>query len=111
MKPDLQRIAIAEACGWRGVCSVGKEWGAPKETIVGTLTREGVTFTIVPDYLHDLNAIHDIEVNRCNEIGLSLLRYHDLLIKRHGTLGALTASAAQRCEALLRTLGKWEEDP
>lgn len=61
-----------------------------------------------PDYPSDLNAMHNAE-NQCNENGLSLIRYHDLLIKEHGTLGAITATAAQKAEAFLKTIGKWDD--
>lgn len=107
MTPEQQRIAIAEACGWtRCVCG-DPECGAwfapdasPDDPCLGP-----------PDYLNDLNAMHEAEMmlnrkqylNYVTELGYVVgntgVEYYDLI----------RATAAQRAEAFLRALGKWVE--
>ena len=100
MTPEKQRVAIAESCGWK-TDKRGLGWLSPR----GYYASE-------PDYLNDLNAMHEAE---------------ELLYAKSDTLeGAermrdyskwlcniakypLRATAAQRAEAFLRTIGKWEE--
>jgi hypothetical protein len=99
MTPQAQRIAIAEACGWTnceadtGVTT--RYEGTPSETTVRVR---------LPDYLNDLNAMHEAEkVLRSPDTG----RYLHFL----GEVSCgkpVCATAAQRAEAFLRTLGKWE---
>jgi len=101
MTPEQQRIAIADACG----CDA--------------------------DYLNDLNAMHAVEEAWKDKTiskpdpqnpsvmlhGLSfVLQYHRQLALVTGAQNAVVfhpdiqwhASAAQRAEAFLRTIGKWE---
>ena len=108
MSSDKQQIAIAEACGWK-----------PHADGVGfyrgfhPLIKGGEP---APDYLHDLNAMHEAEgvlschqfhdYGKCLErvlfpVALTSYSFHDLASFAHAT-------AAQRAEAFLRTLGKWE---
>lgn len=71
-----------------------------------------------PDYLLDLNAMHEAE-KTFNGNHQRIARYQDALIKVIGVTGfgpfgtienwLLHATAAQRAEAFLRTIGKWEE--
>jgi hypothetical protein len=100
MKPEKQRIAIAEACGWTGLKqSMGYETryrGTPSETTV---------WVSLPDYLNDLNAMHEAE---------KTLDYNDLndmeeSVSFHFGVTPFHATASQRAEAFLRTIGKWEE--
>jgi len=94
MTPEAQRIAIAEACGWKP---------NPFE-----IDMRGQVFPqSPPDYLRDLNAMHEAEkamsVNDRN-------RYIDTLgTTYHDSWEFCTATAAQRAEAFLRAIGKWEE--
>ena len=93
MTPEQQRIAIAEACGW--------------------LKVHGHSVAGIPDYLNDLNAMHDAEetlqesqrVTYSNEL-------YDLAVEHQlktGKWSYLSMTASQRAEAFLRTIGKWEE--
>ena len=96
MSPEAQRIAIAEACG---IVSKDK-WGSLYKTPRGILRD-------CPDYLADLNAMHEAEnvIIRADllfEYGMHISTDHDY---EH----LLRATAAQRAEAFLRTLGKWED--
>jgi hypothetical protein len=103
MSPEAQRIAIAEACG---IVSKDK-WGSLYKTPRGILRD-------CPDYLADLNAMHEAE----KVLTVSQLpAYFHFLIKsvhpRNDPIGfdwvRIHATAAQRAEAFLRTLGKWED--
>ena len=94
MTPEAQRIAIAEACGF------AKDWDFKRAQ-----PCRGWCVTSLPDYLNDLNAMHEAEgeLNRgsgyheTGGYGLYLVALdHDV-----------SATAAQRAEAFLRTIGKW----
>jgi hypothetical protein len=107
MKTEDQRIAIAEACGWKPSL-VGRETELWKHRSV-EVDRDGL-----PDYLSDLNAMHEAE-KMLTDAQMSAYERE---------LGALTcrlsmvdgpgyklwhATAPQRAEAFLRTLGLWKE--
>ena len=111
MNPEQQRIAIAEARGWKNVdAGAGRVWGFTTRH-KGTPSESDVCVD-VPDYLNDLNAMHDAE---------KLLTQWEELVSYHSWLGycgenntselhnCIHATAAQRAEAFLRTIGKWEE--
>jgi hypothetical protein len=92
MKPHRQRIAIAKACGFK--------WSEYSDEL-GQLVAE---FT--PDYLNDLNAMHEAEKVLNN---VQRERYRTELVYSHAG-GDVFATSAQRAEAFLRTIGKWEDD-
>jgi len=119
MSPEAQRIAIDEACGYfhakRGV----DVWYEP----------EGghVVFGDLPDYLNDLNAMHEAEKmltpqQWCGYLGhLATLGGFDRDIQTYDKDGGFTAdfvmlfrtmahaTAAQRAEAFIRTLNLWND--
>ncbi len=124
MKPEAQRIAIAEACGWksrhgtelRGPCGTDNfewtEWTSPQGQVFGDL----------PDYLNDLNAMHDAESNLMNdqrrEFASLLVAVHPLHYSpyeedaddRHMKVFLLAhCTASQRAESFLRTLNLWKD--
>lgn len=85
-------IAIAEACGW---------------------AHADVEPYAFPDYCNDLNAMHEAE-KVLVEIGVNKWWTYAGHILRHnpspfGAETAIHATARQRAEAFLRTIGKWEE--
>lgn len=120
MKPEDQIIATAEADGWvyDTRCENYKladgtdydvAWFPPIDHMHRTL----------PNYLEDINAIRAV-----------VLKWKDKLVRKNGCMvpfshefplalselcgqdcdmgwGACTASAAQWCEAFLRTIGEW----
>jgi hypothetical protein len=92
MKPHRQRIAIAKACGFK--------WSEYSDEL-GQLVAE---FT--PNYLNDLNAMHEAEKVLNN---VQRERYRTELVYSHAG-GDVFATSAQRAEAFLRTIGKWEDD-
>jgi len=116
MNPEKQRRTIAEACGWE-VDEERKTHG------FRTLTDGCRTYTELPDYLNDLNAMRGASdtlndnqqwqfVQHLNEI--TRIKHEsdsdDWFIHRTDWIWRmLNATAAQRAEAFLRTIGKWEE--
>ena len=95
MNHDKQRIAIAEACG---IVSKDK-WGSLYKTPRGILRD-------CPDYPTDLNAMHEAE----KVLTLPERRKYRKTLLGHCEPAsiAIHATAAQRAEAFLRTIGKWE---
>jgi hypothetical protein len=114
MKPESQRIAIAEACGWIDIKPSGRLDGQilaypPKNFIVGN--REEL-----PNYLNDLNAMHEAEKVLTSEQRFSyveelekILGLTDEVICSVISWITAHATAAQRAEAFLRTLGLWKD--
>ncbi len=107
MTPESQRIAIAEACGWERTMyqAVGKIGDVP------FWYREGkfCPYADLPDYLNDLNEMHEAEKVLTEEQRPYYLKY---LREFRGTLfDTYHSTAAQRAEAFLRTLSLWKEEP
>jgi len=96
---EQQRIAIAEACGWRQI----SDWKSAG--INGQHPTEPWT-EVIPDYLNDLNAMHDAEKVIGPIKGIEFC-YHLNEMGMSGEWEILTATAAQRAEAFLRTINKW----
>jgi hypothetical protein len=114
MTPDQQRIAIATACGWKDIrrqrLYAGDQdlWG--NKMIGGEKHRNRL-----PDYLNDLNACHEMEQVLIDK-GVNAWWEYVAFINRHnprpfGSETAVHATASQRAEAFLRTLGLWQETP
>lgn len=92
MTPEQQRIAIAEACGtmqWSYALAFGRLVAAS-----------------VPNYTEDLNAMHDAEKVLTSSQEKEYVNNLDWMSERWG--GTVFATAAQRAEAFLRAIGKWE---
>ena len=101
MNKEKQGIAIAEACG---IVSKDK-WGSLYKTPRGILRD-------CPDYLNDLNAMHEAEKvmmdsPKKKHTYLQWLGCEDAYTST--VFASVTATAAQRAEAFLRTIGKWED--
>lgn len=93
--------AIAEACGWgwfQKICT---------GELLGKFVEEKGPLRSIPDYCDDLNAMHEAEkVLDTIEQGHYWDHLKDLTDEG---FDQLHATARQRAEAFLRTLGKWEE--
>lgn len=92
--------AIAEACGWNG------------RPVVHTDGKGSAWVREYPDYCSDLNAMHEAEKvlgSRLREYGEHLCEM--TVVSEHDFPACYIwhATARQRAEAFLRTLGKWEE--
>lgn len=106
MTPELQRIAIAEACGWinqgkrKGVPALNHRWAKPDGRIYsGEL----------PDYLNDLNASREMVLSLAHDEQFEWAHSLMLIVNASGPrCGSFAnATAAQRAEAFLKTIGKW----
>lgn len=103
MKPEAQRIAIAELCGWNAKPedpSSSSGWGVSGEKPKWHYLHQ------LPDYLNDLNATNQMEEHLH---GQEWANYFDA-IRTWGGASGVRATAAQRCEQFLRAKGKWVED-
>ena len=104
MSDEQINIAIAEACGWKQV--EGEECFFDNGT-------EQVYIENIPDYCNDLNAMHEAEMTLILTKRGEYL-WHLALIccnceEGSRTFETTTATAKQRAEAFLKTIGKWEE--
>ena len=118
MDKQRQRLAIAEQMGWRfypneDLKDAIKTFVTKNKNNIWGLDPNGeLRFQhAIPDYLNDLNAIHEAE----KTLDYSLQRYRERLSfmfdgnPEEGVWLAVNATAAQRAEAFLRTIGKWED--
>ena len=99
MNKQEQNIAIAKACGYtQGVGMNGLEWWTNSEGVHDE----------PPDYVNSLDAMHEAEKvlqhygSYCDQLALVMR------VKR-GSISLILATAAQRAEAFLRAIGKWED--
>ncbi len=126
MNKEKQRIAIAKACGWEFQGDDEFEiktakWSTKDRWALGP--DEELRFILhIPDYLNDLNAMHEAwrEMIWSSEARGCRL-YHDIMrdnlrsiVHRDklklGFCSISNATAAQRAEAFLKTLGLWDEE-
>jgi len=115
VSPEAQQIAIAEACGWEYLPGEEPTYGGNykvalwfrKNPIARVRTRWQEKSRIgLPDYLSDLNAMHEAEkvLGGFNDPRWgTYCSYLDDLPSR------IAATAAQRAEAFLRTLNLWDD--
>ena len=117
MTPGQQRIAIAEACGWTVT-----HWKVNPFDVIAT--KDGTEYLLkhLPNYLNDLNAMHEVEkvlwdtgkamefTNQLVGIVCSARGFRwDKGTSDDHLMCLSHATAAERAEAFLRTIGKWEE--
>jgi hypothetical protein len=126
MNKEKQRIAIAEACGWKNAdhpdaMELKQGWSMPEKWCMdpkGVLRFNHHR----PDYLNDLNAMHEAEehldVNQKIDYASLITRhfldeiYHVIPndLSFHICFPAIHVNPEVRAEAFLRTVGKWEDD-
>ncbi len=110
MTPELQRIRIAEACGWKK-CGPSFE----SDNLWHIKGKGFVLEKDMPDYLNDLNAIAPLEAGLTDNDWRIYLGFimGARIIPRLASMdefhAAWKATAAQRAEAFLRCIGKWAE--
>ncbi len=113
MTEQEQRIAIAEACGFE----VLLEGISPTDKLAGRKPGIGDgDWHILPDYLHDLNAMHEAE--KTLDESQRTKFYWELAkivlgdnVPLNCAFLLVHATAAQRAKAFLCTLGKWPSSP
>ena len=109
MTPEAQRIAIAEACGWR----MGTETVEHIDGFQWTETRKFWTSPTrkiysLPDYLGDLNAMNEAEKVLTDETA-EWFRAWLVRLSGYKQYRVVSCTAAQRAEAFLRTIVKWQD--
>lgn len=123
MNPETQRIAIALHCGWefkhikKGPYSLEGYAIEHKGEKLGQfdLCRGwDHCFSVfrVPDYCNDLNAMHEAEKSLTREQLVDYCNFRLRFVTGEGMCEdykMICSTAAQRAEAFLRTIGKWEE--
>ena len=123
MKPEAQRIAIAEALGakWRNVSCASHASISFDETCPETNWKwsqkdaNRMCDDTVPDYPNDLNAMHEAEKVLRKDQHRNYIKELVFLPKAEWTdvyeevMVVAHATAAQRAEAFLKTIGKWED--
>ena len=98
MTAESQRITIAEACGIQVIPC----------TCTESPWKDAATGKHIPDYLNDLNACHEFEKVLTNEQWCAYSPALWLITHRPPSTYECHATAPQRCEAFLKTIGKWE---
>lgn len=100
-------MAIAKACGWTKFTP---------DTIQFTAQRADGKWGLIPDYLNDLNAMHEAEkVLRCSVDYIQIHAWNNYCIRLGFFLrpqdvhdnNCIHATAEQRAEAFLKTLNLW----
>lgn len=134
MTPEKKRIAIAEACGWRGISEQFLVGYAPWRTepysdrvnACSIADIDCIPLDPLPDYFNDLNAMHDAEKmlttpeQRYNFISILYDIVNNFIpdevddyvpdyweVSSVQVFPHLHATAAQRAEAFGKTLNLW----
>lgn len=124
MKSEAMRVAVAELCGWKQdeIPTVQFQSDSPVKLWKGPQGEIWAHGQLPPDFCDDLDTMHEAEHNLfihkgstdyyeqlgiiCTRDACSFSDYSDPRFwsdSRHAT-------ALQRCEAFLRTHGKYVED-
>ena len=137
MTTDQINRAMAELEGYKVICASPEQLGhgadefpwrliSPSGRQVGTWwqTKDGALSHGIPDYTTDLNAVHRVEERlfiaesqwakygyqlqeTIRRYAVGVVPYYERDLASIGKLAH--ATALQRCEAILRVMGKWEE--
>ena len=111
MTPDQKRIAIATACGWTDIrrqrLYLGDQdwWGTKLKGAEKHRNR-------LPDYLTDLNAMHEAEQVLTHDQRIDYMEWLGLSSDDHWykVWAYVHATSAERCTAFIRTFGLWEKE-
>ena len=102
LTPEEQRIKVAELCGWTDCQRIVQTCDAPRG-IHPQHAHKRIWHRVIPDYLNDLNAMHEAVCNQGIPFCISF--YHSLLTvighHDHMEMEAVIATAAQRAEAFV----------
>jgi hypothetical protein len=113
MKNEQINIAIAEACGWK---SIGRAW-VKRVIIQDAWESPSGEIRTLRNYCNDLNAMHEAEETLdlqkagvfAEQLRVTVYRTTRLPHVDSGSFAHVHATASQRGEAFLKTIGKWEE--
>jgi hypothetical protein len=98
MTDEQINAAIAEACGWTDI------FEHPEFGLMGVAPETHGCRTAVEAYAHCLNAMHEAEQTLSPK---EFVTYIEEVMELY--YEPMRATARQRAEAFLKTLGKWEE--
>lgn len=112
MTKEKMRVKLAEWAGWTLINATGKQPVGMNPYKTGSACSRVDT---LPNYPEDLNAVHSLEEKLSPEQHLNFAYQLYLVCKAENPNRALivariSATAHQRCEALLKTLGLWEKE-
>ena len=122
MTTEEQRIAIAEVCGYSDFLEEKISTGAFGRAIILRARHsppdappEMHPYKSVPDYLNDLNAMHEV-LKILLPPGKGKTRFVEILKELVGVLDdqeffLIHSTASQQAEAFLRTLNLWKDSP
>jgi len=120
MTKEKQRIVIAEFCGWREAfprhTDLGKERGGILLPYKWEQIGTGARGMEPPNYPEDLNAMNEAECHlKVGQVELFVEELMGLVPKseyvpRDRLFWFCHATASQRAEAFIKTLGLWEQD-
>jgi hypothetical protein len=102
MNPQEINKRIAIACGWKI---------HPKDRFIVThpnYPHSVQPLSTIPNYHGDFNAMHEAEIQL--SIDQKVDMEHELIKLTGSTFLLWRATAAQRAEAFLRTIGQWEDE-
>lgn len=106
MTPEQQRIAIATALRWKQSVEQKKAVQTWKE-ITGEDLGENHG---IPNYPEDLNACHEMEKHiKGRDWDVWLGHLEGITNCGYSKIEAMRATPPQRCEAFLKTIGKWKD--
>jgi hypothetical protein len=116
MSDEQINIAIAEACGWNDVQRPNNEFGRRAYGWMRTEHGNRTLETQIPNYCNDLNAMHGAEETLdlqkagvfAEQLRVTVYRTTRLPHVDSGSFAHVHATARDRAEAFLRTIGKWE---
>ena len=104
MTRKQQKITIAKHCGWK--------WHSRLKGSI-KVWDNGLDYVFydsdLPDYLNDLNAMHEAEktLNPIQAAEYARMLTSTAWQSEQPVFAPMTAKADQRAEAFLRTIGKW----
>lgn len=117
MSPNAQRVAIAQAVGWtKTSCFV---WTVDGKT---RLPKQWIDVSDLPDYLNDLNAMHEAEticliaplsspendfMPECEQIAIRIDSYRKQFLM--GLSYGFQATAAHKAEWILKAMNLWDD--
>jgi len=98
---------VAKACGWKqGPCGCGFIWCDKR---IRWFAPDNIWHSYIPDFSENLNAMHGLEAAMDSELSMTWMSNLSLAV--HGvddkdTVNMMQASARQRAEAYVLTMGK-----
>lgn len=100
MNNEQINISIAEACGWT------------IDERIPLKAKESATGRWIPDFCNDLNAMHEAEkmLNHIRAAEYARVLTSIAWQSEQPVFAPMTATARERAEAYLRTIGKWKEE-